>query len=188
MSLQRRQLVKILTYSLGSSCILPRSKLAVAAQNFAAGIAQTAVPVAPAKADTPAKAVDNDESKGTAMEKVAGIGGLFFRAHDPKALGKWYEQHLGIALTPTSEGGEVWQQEAGPTSFTPFPETTKYFGDLKQAWMVNFRVHDMAKMVAQLRAAGIEVKDPESYPGIGSFTRLHDPEGNPIELWQPPES
>jgi glyoxylase I family protein len=119
------------------------------------------------------------------MEKVAGIGGFFFRAHDPKALGNWYQQHLGIALTPTSEGGTVWQQEAGPTAFTPFPQTTKYLGDPDKVWMVNFRVHDLDKMVAQLRAAGIEVKDPESYPNIGRFTRLHDPEGNPIELWQP---
>jgi len=119
------------------------------------------------------------------MEKVAGIRGLFFRAHDPQALGIWYQQHLGISLTPTSEGGTVWQQEAGPTSFTPFPESTKYFGDPSKGWMVNFRVHDINKMVAQLRKAGIEVKDPEAYPNIGSFTRLHDPEGNPIELWQP---
>lgn len=119
------------------------------------------------------------------MEKVAGIGGFFFRAQDPKGLANWYLQHLGVDLTPTTEGGTVWQQEAGPTSFTPFPETTKYFGDPSKSWMINFRVHDMDKMVAQLRAAGIEVKDPESYPGIGRFTRLHDPEGNPIELWQP---
>ena len=119
------------------------------------------------------------------MEKVAGIGGLFFRAHDPKALANWYLQHLGINLTPTGEGGTVWQQEAGPTSFTPFPQTTKYFGDPNKAWMINFRVHDMGKMVAQLRGAGIEVQYPESYPGLGRFARLHDPEGNPIELWQP---
>jgi glyoxylase I family protein len=119
------------------------------------------------------------------MEKVAGIGGLFFRAHDPKALGNWYQQHLGIALTPTSEGETVWQQEAGPTAFSPFPESTKYFGDPQKVWMVNFRVHDLDKMIAQLRTAGIEVKDPESYPNIGRFARLHDPEGNPIELWQP---
>jgi len=119
------------------------------------------------------------------MEKVTGIGGLFFRAHDPKGLAGWYEKHLGISLTPSSEGGSVWQQEAGPTSFTPFPEASKYFGDPNKVWMVNFRVHDINKMVAQLRAAGIEVKDPEIYANIGSFTRLHDPEGNPIELWQP---
>jgi len=172
MSFQRRQLLQLLSYAFGASFILPTNKLAIAAQN-------------PADSATAAKASAKNESGETKMEKVAGIGGLFFRAHDPKALGKWYEQNLGISLTPTSEGGTVWQQEAGPTAFTPFPETTKYFGDPQKGWMVNFRVHDMNKMVAQLRAAGIEVKDPESYPNVGSFTRIHDPEGNPIELWQP---
>src|SRR5579872_1502024 len=175
MSLQRRRLLKLLSYAAGAGFILPRNKFAMAAQN----------PAQPANSAPPAKAAGKNESGGTGMEKVAGIGGLFFRAHDPKGLGNWYQQHLGISLTPTSEGGTVWQQEAGPTAFTPFPETTKYFGEPNKGWMVNFRVHDMDKMVAQLRAAGIEVKDPESYGSIGKFTRLHDPEGNPIELWQP---
>ncbi|HSA93305.1 MAG TPA: VOC family protein [Terriglobales bacterium] len=121
------------------------------------------------------------------MEKVVGIGGLFFRAHDPKALALWYEQHLGINPSPTTPESPVWRQEAGVTVFSPFPEKTDYFGDANKAWMVNFRVRDLDKMVAQLRAAGIEVKDPENYPGIGRFARLHDPEGNPIELWQPEE-
>jgi glyoxylase I family protein len=120
------------------------------------------------------------------MEKVTGIGGLFFRAHDPKALASWYQKHLGVSLTPSSEGEQAWEQEAGPTAFTPFPETTKYFGDANKVWMVNFRVRDLDKMAVQLRAAGIEIKvDAESYPGVGRFARLHDPEGNPIELWQP---
>jgi glyoxylase I family protein len=172
-----------LSYAFGASIILPQSKFAKA-QNAEQSSSQTASPAPPAKADAKHESAE-PESKGTEMEKVAGIGGLFFRAHDPKALGNWYQQHLGINLTPTGEGGTVWQQEAGPTAFTPFPETTKYFGDAQKAWMVNFRVHDINKMVAQLRAAGIEVKDPETYDGIGSFARLHDPEGNPIELWQP---
>jgi predicted enzyme related to lactoylglutathione lyase len=133
----------------------------------------------------PAKAAAKSESGGTEMEKVAGIGGLFFRAHDPKALANWYLQHLGIPLTPTSAGATAWQQEAGTTVFSPFPEKSGYFGDPNKVWMVNFRVRDVDKMVAQLRTAGIEVKDPESYPGVGRFARLHDPEGNPIELWQP---
>jgi glyoxylase I family protein len=175
MSFQRRQLLHILSYTFGASFILPRNKLAIAAQN----------PAQPASPVPPGKAAAKHESGATEMEKAAGIGGLFFRAHDPKALANWYLQHLGIALTPTSEGGTVWQQEAGPTSFSPFPEKTGYFGDLTKSWMVNFRVHDIDKMVAQLRMAGIEVKDPESYPNVGRFTRLHDPEGNPIELWQP---
>ncbi|HUO24851.1 MAG TPA: VOC family protein [Candidatus Aquilonibacter sp.] len=180
MSLQRRQLLQVLSYAFGSSFILGKNKLAIAAQNRA----QPARPAKPAEAAAKHESA-KPEMGGTEMEKVAGIGGLFFRAHDPKALGDWYEQHLGISLTPTSEGGSVWQQEAGPTAFSPFPETTKYFGDPNKVWMVNFRVHDLDKMVAQLRTAGIEVKDPETYPGIGRFARLHDPEGNPIELWQP---
>jgi glyoxylase I family protein len=175
MSLQRRQLLQIWSYTFGSSFILPRNGLAMTAQNAA----QSASPAPPAK--TAAK----HESGGKEMEKVAGIGGLFFRAHDPKALGQWYQEHLGITLTPTSEGAPVWQQEAGPTVFTPFPETSKYFGDPNKVWMVNFRVRDLDKMVAQLREAGIEVQDPESYSNVGRFARLHDPEGNPIELWQP---
>ena len=97
------------------------------------------------------------------MEKVTGIGGLFFRAHDPKGLAHWYLEHLGISLTPTSYGDTVWKQEAGPTVFAPFPETTDYFGDVHKVWMVNFRVRDLDKMATQLRAAGIEVKiDPQS--------------------------
>lgn len=175
MSFRRRQLLQALSYAFGLSFILRRNEFVLAAK----------IPTQSPSPAPPEKAAAQHESGEPQMEKVAGIGGLFFRAHDPKALGKWYEQHLGISLTPTSEGGTVWQQEAGPTSFTPFPETTKYFGDPAKGWMVNFRVHDMDKMVAQLRAAGIEVKDPESYPGIGRFTRVHDPEGNPIELWQP---
>ena len=175
MSFGRRQLLQILSYAFGSGFILPQNELAMAAQN----------PAQPESPAPPAKATAQHESGGTEREKVIGIGGLFFRAHDPKALGLWYLQHLGIALTPTSEGAPVWEQEAGPTVFSPFPETTGYFGDPNKVWMVNFRVHDLDKMVAQLRTAGIEVKDPESYPNIGRFARLHDPEGNPIELWQP---
>jgi glyoxylase I family protein len=115
----------------------------------------------------------------TAKEAVTGIGGFFFRAHDPKALQKWYQDNLGVSVP-------VWKQEAGKTSFTAFSETTKYFGsDLTKQWMINFRVNDLEKMAAQLQAAGITVKvDPEASP-YGRFAHLNDPEGNPIELWQP---
>ena len=174
MSFERRQLLQVLSYAFGSSFILPRNQLAIAAQN----------PAQPASPAPPAKAAAKEESGGTQMEKVAGIGGFFFRAHDPKALRTWYQQHLGIGLDPTTGHESVWQQEAGPTAFTPFPETTKYFGDPQKSFMINFRVHDLDKMVAQLQAAGIEVK---AYPpdANGRFAHLKDPEGNPIELWQP---
>jgi predicted enzyme related to lactoylglutathione lyase len=118
------------------------------------------------------------------LEKVTGIGGFFFRAKDPKALGRWYQQHLGVSLILSSEGDPVWEQEAGPTAFAPFPETSKYFGDAQKVWMLNFRVRDLDKMAAQLQAAGIEIKMYPPDP-TGRFARVHDPEGNPIELWQP---
>jgi glyoxylase I family protein len=120
---------------------------------------------------------------GTDREKVAGIGGLFFRATDPKALAKWYSDHLGINLA--SNANDPWRQEGGTCAFQPFPEKTTYFGDDTKRWMVNFRVRNMDKMAAQLRAAAITVDvDPKAYP-YGRFARLHDPEGNPIELWEP---
>jgi glyoxylase I family protein len=129
-------------------------------------------------------AVAAEPSTSEPKQKVLGIGGLFFRSADPKALAKWYETHLGISPVPTSEDEEAWHQEAGPTAFVPFKKDTKYFGKPEQGWMINFRVSDLKAMAAQLRAAGIEVGEIESYPN-GDFTRLHDPEGNPIELWQP---
>jgi glyoxylase I family protein len=120
-----------------------------------------------------------------AMERVAGIGGFFFRAKDPKALAKWYEDNLGIVPVPDSYDGPAWRTEAGTTVFAPFPKATTYFGDPAQQWMINFRVRDLDKMAAQLRANGIAVEiDSEVYPN-GRFAKLLDPEGNPIQLWQP---
>lgn len=119
------------------------------------------------------------------MEKVTGIGGLFFRARDPKALARWYAEHLGVTITPASYGDEPWRQEAGVTVFAPFPMATDYFGSPDRVWMINFRVRSLDAMVGQLGAAGIEVTvAPEAYPN-GRFARTHDPEGNPIELWEP---
>ena len=120
------------------------------------------------------------------MQKVLGIGGLFFRSENPERLAKWYETHLGISLVPTSHEQKPWHQDAGPTAFAPFKKDTKYFGKPEQSWMVNFRVADLRAMVAQLRAAGVTVEEPQSYPN-GDFARLQDPEGNPIELWEPKE-
>jgi glyoxylase I family protein len=115
------------------------------------------------------------------MEKVTGIGGFFFRSENPDALSQWYTQNLGID-TPS------WRQEAGETAFAPFPKDTDYFGRPEQQWMINFRVRDLDAMVAQLRASGIEVNvDSEVYPGMGRFAQLADPEGNPIQLWEPEE-
>jgi glyoxylase I family protein len=119
------------------------------------------------------------------MEVVSGIGGLFFRARDPAALAHWYKAHLGVVAVPANYQDPVWQQQAGPTVFAPFEETTDYFGAPANRWMVNFRVRSLDAMVAQLRAAGIAVEvDPQAYPN-GRFARLCDPEDNPVELWEP---
>ncbi len=118
-------------------------------------------------------------------QKVSGIGGMFFRAEDPSMLAQWYEEHLGVKQVPTTYEEPPWTQEAGSTVFAPFSKDTDYFGNPEKAWMINFRVDDLDAMVAQLRAAGIEVTvDDEEYPN-GRFARLYDPEGNPIELWEP---
>ena len=117
-------------------------------------------------------------------EKVVGIGGFFFRAKEPKVPAQWYLDHLGVSKIPMKHGEKPWEQEAGATAFAPFSEKSDYF-DVSKGWMLNFRVHDLDRMVAQLQAAGIEVKvDPTAYPN-GRFAHLHDPEGNPLELWQP---
>ncbi len=108
---------------------------------------------------------------------------MFFRARDPEALTHWYARHLGIAW----QGAAPWQQQAGPTVFAPFSADSDYFA-ADRHWMLNLRVDDLDGMIAALEAAGIGV---ETRPGewdseAGRFARIHDPEGNPIELWQPP--
>jgi glyoxylase I family protein len=119
------------------------------------------------------------------MEKVTGIGGLFIRARDPEALARWYHQHLGVLPVPTNGDESTWEQQAGPTVFAPFPASTEYFGDPAKMWMINFRVSNLDAMVAQLRAAGITVEVNAEPDPNGRFARVYDPEGNPVELWQP---
>lgn len=117
------------------------------------------------------------------MATVTGIGGLFFRARDPKALGEWYATHLGIR---GGADGSPWTQAAGPTVFAPFDADTDYFPADRQ-WMINFRVDDLSGLMAALQADGIAVETRPEWDGAwGRFARIHDPEGNPIELWEPP--
>ena len=119
------------------------------------------------------------------MPRVTGIGGFFFRACDPEGLARWYTEHFGIDPVPGDYAIMPWRQEAGPTVFAPFRAETEHFGDVARQWMLNLRVIDLDGLVAALRAAGIEVTvDPEAYPN-GRFARLSDPEGNPLELWEP---
>lgn len=119
------------------------------------------------------------------MEKVLGFGGFFFRANDPKALADWYRDRLGIDLVPGDYDTPPWRQQAGETVFAPFDKVSDPIGGGERPFMLNFRVADLDRMIAQLESAGIAVKrDPELYPN-GRFAWLTDPEGNPIELWEP---
>jgi catechol 2,3-dioxygenase-like lactoylglutathione lyase family enzyme len=113
---------------------------------------------------------------------VTGIGGFFFRAHDPEALRDWYRIHLGVG----GEGYDPWQQAAGPTMFMPFAEATDYW-PADKPWMLNLRVSSLDALLARLHAAGIAVATDLAWDSAeaGRFARIHDPEGNPIELWEP---
>ena len=121
---------------------------------------------------------------------AVGMGGYFFRAKDPAALKAWYKEHLGVGGgCGTDANGQsnewVWFTQGGPMVFEPFKESSDYFPAEKQA-MVNLRVTDFDGLVAQLRSAGIEVITKDEWETeIGRFARIHDPEGNPIELWEP---
>jgi predicted enzyme related to lactoylglutathione lyase len=118
---------------------------------------------------------------------VTGIGGFFFRSKDPQGLAEWYLEHLGVGAP---EGEYIWTQQAGPTVFSPFENDSDYFAPDKP-FMLNLRVDDLAGLIASLEGAGIAVitkAEWDASPEMGRFARIHDLEGNPIELWEPPAS
>ncbi|MET0371704.1 MAG: VOC family protein [Sphingobium sp.] len=123
---------------------------------------------------------------------VMGIGGFFFRARDPKALNAWYKDHLNVGGGCVAEPGTtpnewVWMTQGGPVVFAPFQQDSDYFAADK-AFMLNFRVTDLDGLLARLRAAKIDIitKPEWDDPAVGRFARIHDPEGNAIELWETP--
>lgn len=123
--------------------------------------------------------------------RVTGIGGVFFKARDPKALGAWYRDNLGLDV---SEWGGVvfqWQtpenpQPDGSTIWSIFPADSKYFAPSESPFMINFRVDDLDAMLASLRAKGCAVDEKTQDSEYGKFGWVMDPEGNRVELWQPP--
>jgi predicted enzyme related to lactoylglutathione lyase len=121
---------------------------------------------------------------------VLGMGGYFFRAKDTAALKAWYRDHLGVGGgmgedPVTGHSNEwVWYVQGGPMVFEPFKADSDYFAADKQT-MINLRVSDLDGLLAKLRSDGIEIAREEEMEGVGRFARIHDPEGNPIELWEP---
>lgn len=117
------------------------------------------------------------------MERVTGIGGVFFRAGDPQVLAAWYEQHLGVPR----ESGQTYAifEESRSTVWSAFSDDTDYWPTAKQG-MINYTVRDLDAMLEQLRASGVEVDDAtHEIDGIGRFGWAIDPEGNRFELWEP---
>jgi len=123
------------------------------------------------------------------MARVTGIGGVFFKARDPKALTAWYAEHLGIQLNDWGGAAFAWSDEVPPTTGTTawsiFPETTKHFGPGPQPFMINYRVDDLDALLEKLTAAGVTIDPKRDEAGFGKFAWITDPEGNRVELWQP---
>jgi predicted enzyme related to lactoylglutathione lyase len=122
---------------------------------------------------------------------VLGMGGLFFRARDPGVLKAWYKEHLGVgggcSATGETINEYVWMTAGGPMVFEAFAQDTDYFA-AEKSFMINFRVSDLDQLLGKLREAGVEVTTKPEWdtPEVGRFARIHDPEGNAIELWEPP--
>ena len=126
------------------------------------------------------------------MKRVTGIGGVFFKARDPKALGQWYAKHLGLNIEEW--GGMVFRwngehnpQGVGTTVWSPFAADTTYFAPGTASFMINYRVDDLHALLAALRSEGCQVDDKVQDSEFGKVGWVIDPEGNKIELWQPPE-
>jgi predicted enzyme related to lactoylglutathione lyase len=118
------------------------------------------------------------------MQRVRGIGGIFFKAKDPAALTAWYRDRLGVPLEDW--GGAVFIADGGKTVWNAFKADSTYFAPSTAGFMVNFRVDDLVAMLAQLREAGEQVVGDMDESEFGKFGWVLDPEGNKVELWQPP--
>ena len=121
------------------------------------------------------------------MEHILGLGGVFFKARDPKALAAWYRDHLGLPLESNQTYCTLKSTSADePTVWSTFPTDTTYFGPApSSSCMLNYRVRNLDAMLAQLRAAGARVEAKIQDEPYGRFGWAHDPEGNRFELWEP---
>lgn len=123
------------------------------------------------------------------MARVTGIGGVFLRSRDPKALAKWYAEHLGVHLSDFNGTAFQWSDEVpagtGMTAWSAFPTDTQYFGEGQQAAMINYRVDDLDALLEALSAAGVWIDPKREDHSYGRFAWVRDCDGNRLELWQP---
>ncbi|HEX4952032.1 MAG TPA: VOC family protein [Thermoanaerobaculia bacterium] len=125
------------------------------------------------------------------MKRVSGIGGIFFKAKDAASLREWYRRHLGIEVEEWGGVAFRWQSPENPsgqgtTVWSIFKDESTYFAPSQAAFMINYRVDNLDEVLAALRAEGCEVDDKVDDSEFGKFGWVMDPEGNRIELWQPP--
>lgn len=125
------------------------------------------------------------------MKRVTGIGGIFFKAKDPKGLGAWYKKHLGVDVADWGGAAFRWNgpdnpEGVGTTVWNPFSADTSYFAPSSAPFMINYRVDDLHGLLAALRAEGVHVEGKVEESEYGKFGWVVDPEGNKLELWQPP--
>ena len=125
------------------------------------------------------------------MKRVTGIGGLFFKAKDPQALGAWYKQHLGIDVQPLGGAAFDWTvpdnpDGVGTTAWSLFAQTSDHFAPSTAPFMINYRVHDLHALLAALRTEGVRIEGELQESEYGKFGWIVDPEGNKVELWEPP--
>ena len=123
------------------------------------------------------------------MEKVTGIGGIFFKCKDAKTVNEWYKTHLGFDTTPYGTSFE-WRElddssKKGLTQWTPFAENTKYFEPSAKDFMINYRVANLEAFVEQLKEGGVTIVDEIEDSEFGKFVHILDVEGNKIQLWEP---
>jgi predicted enzyme related to lactoylglutathione lyase len=119
------------------------------------------------------------------VERVLGVGGVFFKARDPKRLADWYANNLGVPFEPGQTYGTFTASAGDQTVWSIFPDNTTYYAPSTSPFMFNFRVANLEAMLAQLRAAGAQVDDHVEEYDYGKFGWVMDPEGNRIELWEP---
>jgi catechol 2,3-dioxygenase-like lactoylglutathione lyase family enzyme len=126
------------------------------------------------------------------MKRVTGIGGVFFKASDPQQTYDWYQKHLGIDPMPDGSSAIFrWRdahdpEKKGTTVWAAFRRDTKYFGEGAQMFMVNYRVENLDELLEALKAEGVEVDPKRENYDYGKFAWIIDPDGNRIELWEPP--
>jgi predicted enzyme related to lactoylglutathione lyase len=121
------------------------------------------------------------------MKRVTGIGGIFFSAKDPVTLRAWYQKHLGIDVQPWGGAAFTWTDPAGTTIWSIGKDDGKHFAPSTSSFMVNYRVENLAALLAALREEGCNVLEKTDDSEYGKFGWVIDPEGNKVELWQPPE-